>query len=257
MILGNIKKHKGSGLVAFLDILGFSKEILEKWNNEEDNPLDKILELKEHMPVHSDQELEDYEEKKVNNASRLYPCRVQTISDSIIVSFGFDDKPVYGDIFLGTISFFHTISVIWRNALEAGFTIRGAADWGDIFWNDKEIIGPSFINVYGLEQKIAKSSRVVISSSLNRNLAKVFSETKTFWNDEILKILIKDTDGYLVLNPHNLYSKNEEGDKDHVINRLRTLRDNADHINKEKYASVLASLNSENKLLDSKELGKY
>lgn len=33
MILGNIEKHNGKGLVAFLDILGFSKEIEENWGN--------------------------------------------------------------------------------------------------------------------------------------------------------------------------------------------------------------------------------
>jgi hypothetical protein len=255
MILGNIEKHKGHGLVAFIDILGFSKEIIDNWENTEDNPLDKLLELKEHLPYHSNEELAKSDSK--TKGKRIYPCRVQTISDSVVVSFGFDEKPVFGDIFLATISFFDTISVIWRNALEAGFTIRGAADWGPIFWNDKEIIGPSFINAYSLEQSQAKSSRVIISSSLNRNLAKVFNEAKTFWNDEILKILRKDNDGYLILNPHSLYDTNDENDKERVIKLLNDLRLKANHINKEKYNPILTALNSDKHFLLSDDLGKY
>ena len=255
MILGNIEEHKGQGLVAFLDILGFSKEIVENWEHTENNPLNKLLELKEHLPVHSNQELAKSDSEI--RGKRIYPCRVQTISDSVIVSFGFDKKPVYGDLFLATISFFDTISVIWRNALEAGFTIRGAADWGPIFWNDKEIIGPSFISAYYLEQNQAKSSRVIISSSFNRNLAKVFTEVKTFWNDEILKILRKDNDGYLILNPHSLYTRDDESDKERVINILNDLRSKANHINKEKYNPILTALNSDKYSLLSEDLGKY
>ena len=255
MILGNIKEFKGSGLVAFLDILGFSNEILNKWNDKEENPLEKLLELKDHLPVHSNAKLDKYEADDENKRKRLYPCRVQSISDSIVVSFGFNDNLIYGDVILGTISFFDTISVIWRNTLEAGFTIRGAADWGDIFWNDKEIVGPAFINVYNAELKTAKSSRIIINTSLNRNLAKVFSEGKTFWNDEILKILTKDTDGYLILNPHTLYENDD--DKIHLIETIKKLRDNANGMNKEKYSSLLANLSTKNMNLNRKELGKY
>lgn len=253
MILGNIEKFNGQGLVAFIDILGFSKEIIDNWGNTENNPLDKLLELKDHLPIHSNEELSnsDIETK----GKRIYPCRVQTISDSVVVSFGFDEKPVYGDVFLATISFFDTISVIWRNAIEAGFTVRGAADWGPIFWNDKEIIGPSYINAYSLEQNQAKSSRIIISSSLNRNLAKVFNEVQTFWNEEILKILRKDNDGYIIMNPHSLYS--DEEDKKHVLNRLQNLRDEAKLLNKEKYSPVLAALNTEKYNLKKEDLGQY
>jgi len=255
MILGNIEKHKGHGLVAFLDILGFSKEIIENWEHTEDNPLEKLLELKENLPFHSNEELAESDSE--TKGKRIYPCRVQTISDSVVVSFGFDEKPVYGDIFLATISFFDTISVIWRNALEAGFTIRGAADWGPIFWNDKEIIGPSFINAYSLEQTQAKSSRIIISSSLNQNLAKVFSESETFWNDEILKILRKDNDGYLILNPHSLYTTDDKDDKERVIKLLSGLRSKANHINKEKYNPILTALSSDKMFLLNEDLGKY
>ena len=256
MILGNIEKHKGLGLVAFLDILGFSREIEENWEVSENNPLDKILELKEHIPIHSNEELSKSESEV--EGKRIYPCRVQTISDSIVVSFGLEESPKYGDLLLGTISFFDTISVIWRNCLEAGFTIRGACDFGHIYWDEKEIIGPAFINVYKLEMKMAKTSRVIISSRFNKNLNNIYTQHKTFWNDVILEVLRKDIDGFIILNPHKLYSgRNEEEEKRHVIELIEKLRDNAKGLNREKYTPLLSALNSDKINLNGTEFGKY
>ncbi len=256
MILGKIDRHEGQGLVAFLDILGFSKEIMEKWGNSEDNPLAKILELKEHIPVFSNDEL--VKTRSDSKGTRVYPCRIQTISDSIIVSFGLDNPPMYGDLLLGTISFFDTISVIWRNCLEAGFTIRGACDYGDIYWDEKEIIGPAFINVYKLEMKMAKTSRVIVSSSFNKHLKSIYTQDKTFWNEIILKVLRKDIDGFIILNPHTLYSdKNEKEERQHVIEMIEQLRNNAKGIIREKYSPLLSALNTEKLNLEGNDLGKY
>lgn len=259
MILGNIDQHKGHGLVAFLDILGFSKEIEKNWNNLENNPLDKILELKDHLPYHSSKDYKKTDSESPNK--RLYPCRVQTISDSIVVSFGFDDSPMYGDILLGTISFFDTISVIWRNCLEAGFTIRGACDFGNIYWDEKEIIGPAFINVYQLEMKMAKTSRVIISSGLNRELGNIYNQNKTFWNDSILRFLRIDIDGIIILNPHKLYSNcNEEieiSERKHIFELIVKLQKKAIGLNKEKYAPLLSALNCDKINLNGTEFGKY
>jgi hypothetical protein len=252
MILGNIDKFNGQGLVAFIDILGFSKEIEHKWGDKEDNPLEKLLELKNHLPIHLDKDIEKLDPKSM---TRTYMCRVQTISDSVVVSFGFNEKVIYGDIILGTISFFDTISVIWRNTLEAGFTVRGAVDYGPIYWDEKEIIGPAFLNAYKLELNYAKTSRIIVSSVFNRNLAKIFAQAKTFWNDEILKVLRKDNDGYIISNPHKLYS--DEEDKKHVINILQNLRDKATLLNKEKYAPILAALSAEKYNLTKDDLGQY
>ena len=50
MILGNSKKFKGTGYVCFIDVLGFSNDILKNWGNPKSNPLDKILAIKAEMP---------------------------------------------------------------------------------------------------------------------------------------------------------------------------------------------------------------
>jgi hypothetical protein len=94
MVLGNIDNFKGTGLVAFIDILGFAKEIEEKWDNSEDNPLQKLLTLKEKLPKITN---DLFKEDDRNSKSKLLPCRVQTISDSIVVSFGFDNPLIHGE----------------------------------------------------------------------------------------------------------------------------------------------------------------
>lgn len=252
MVLGHADKFKGEGLVAFIDILGFSKEIEERWDSKENNPLEKLLELKDNLPIVSNEDLSDDSKPK---GSRQYICRVQTVSDSIIVSFGFEENIIYGDIILGTLAFFSTISIIWTNALIAGFTVRGAADMGQIYWDEKEIIGPTFINAYKLESSYAKTSRIIISSKLNRNLKNIFQQGKTFWNDEILKILRKDIDGYIILNPHNLYSG--EIEKEEIIGIIEILKNQATNTNKEKYVPLLAALNTEKYNLKEEYLGNY
>jgi hypothetical protein len=256
-IAGNILAFKGTGLVAFLDILGFGQEILKNWNSEKDNPLQKLLELKDRLPFPEKyQTLLD----QTQSPGKAYPCRVQTVSDSVIVSFGFDEPMQYGDLILGMISFFDMIAVIWRNALEDGFTIRGAIDFGDIFWNRTEIIGPAFIKAYKLEQENAKTSRVILSAGFNQHLKKIMALNKqTLWDGVIFELIRKDIDGYLIVNPHNLYShyQNEAKDKQHLIKIIKGISLKADGLNREKYAPLLAALHARKFNLKISDLGKY
>jgi len=258
MIIGNIDKFKGTGLVAYLDLLGFSNEIENKWSNVEDNPLDKILLLKKNIPQFTSEELK---ELSPNKNQRTYLCRVQTISDSIIVSFGLEKPCSIADIVLGIIVFIETISSIWVNTLVSGFTLRGAVDMGEIYWDDKEIIGPALIKTYQLEKDYAKTSRIIISSSFNKNLAKLFSEKQTLWNDKILQLLRLDIDGYLIVNPHNLYSykvdNNEVIDTNELINCIIEIQKKAKGFVKEKYTPLLCSLNMAKFNLTKENLGNY
>jgi hypothetical protein len=253
MIVGNMEKFKGKGVVAFLDILGFSREIVSNWDREVDNPLDKVLELKKNIPTYP---VEEYRKNQDEITSRrTYICRVQTISDSVVVSFGFDNNPKMGDIILGMICFFDAIAVIWRNTLEAGFTIRGAAAFGPIYWNEKEIIGPAFIDAYEGERAYAKTSRVIMCSSLNAYLKSTRGQGTTMWNSMMLRTLAKDIDGYVIVNPHKLYSDQE--DKRHVIDIIIKLRDTAKGQQREKYAPLLACLDHEPAYVEATDLGNY
>jgi hypothetical protein len=209
------------------------------------------LTLKEKLPKITDDLFKDDDR---NSKSKLFPCRVQTISDSIIVSFGFESPLIHGDVILATMAFLYTISDIWTRAIEFGFTVRGAVDIGQIFWDTKEIIGPSFLHVYRLEQTQAKTSRILISSSLNNTLAEYFGKGSTLWDENVLKMLRKDIDGYIIFNPHSLYSNQEKKD---LIVKLQNMQNKAKGFEKEKYTPLLAILSTENNTLKRSDLGKY
>lgn len=97
MILGNNKKFKGVGYVCFIDVLGFSNDILRNWKNVESNPLEKILSIKKDMPGFSDIEEDD----DGLESHRTYVCRVNTISDSVTICFGYNENIIIGDLVLG------------------------------------------------------------------------------------------------------------------------------------------------------------
>ena len=254
MVLGNIDNFKGTGLVAFIDILGYAKEIEAKWTSSEDNPLEKLLTLKSKLPRITDSAFNEDDRK---SKSKLFPCRVQTISDSIIVSFGFNEPLIHQDVVLATYAFLDTISNIWTRVIDFGYTVRGGADFGQIFWNDKEIIGPAFLHAYRLEQSHAKTSRILISSSLNNTLAEYFSKGHTLWDEEVLKLMRKDIDGYLILNPHSLYSNHSNNNKADIVIKLQNMQNKANGMEKDKYTTLLASLSTDNIMLSRSELGRY
>jgi hypothetical protein len=152
------------------------------------------------------------------------------------------------------MAFLYTISDIWTRAIEFGFTVRGAADIGQIFWDTKEIIGPSFLHVYKLEQTQAKTTRILISSTLNKTLAEYFGKGSTPWDENVLKMLRKDIDGYIIFNPHSLYSNQDRKD---LIAKLQNMQNRANGLEKEKYTPLLATLSADNNILKRSDLGKY
>lgn len=95
MILDNTKKFKGFGYVCFIDVLGFSNDILKNWKRETSNPLDKILSVKKRIPGFTHNGNDDD-----SNILANYTCRVNTISDSFTICFGFKDDMGYGILLL-------------------------------------------------------------------------------------------------------------------------------------------------------------
>ena len=165
MIFGKNEKFQGKGYVCFIDVLGFSNDILNNWNNPESDPLEKILSIKDKMPIFDEPKEEDD-----SDSHRKYVCRVNTVSDSVTICFGYDEDIIVGDMVLGLEAVIGNIAYIWSTFISEGYTIRGSIDFGDIYWDTNELIGPAFINAFRLESEVAKNSRVIISSSVMSSL---------------------------------------------------------------------------------------
>ncbi len=253
-IYGNIEEFNGQGYVSFLDILGFSNEIMSSWGKGKPTPLEKLLKFKN--IIESPEEV--LPSLKKTEGSRIYVCRTYSVSDSIIVSHGIDEPKVIGDLALGVATLLGNISHIWSYAISIGYTLRGAIDFGDIYWNKSEIIGPSFIKAYSLESSVAKVSRVLFSSDLNELLFNLFIQSPELMSHQA-KYFMKDIDGYIILNPHTLYTEDDERLK--IIDSLETMKGNqTNFLIKEKYTPLLNILKNKDLKhykIDKEELRKY
>jgi len=236
VILGNNKKFKGIGYVCFIDILGFSNDILRNWNSPTSNPLEKILTIKREMPGFS-----EVEENDDHESHRKYVCRVNTISDSVTICFGYNDNIIIGDLVLGLEAILANISYIWSTFIHNGYTIRGAIDFGDIYWDESELIGPAFINAYRLESEVAKISRVIVSSNLNKVLKDLVSRHKSALTDHLMQKFRKDVDGFIIVDPKILYQSDSE--RNSLIDSLKKMRDAVpNYIVREKYNPLINML---------------
>lgn len=205
MILGNTKSFKGVGYVCFIDVLGFSNDILKNWRKKSSNPLEKILSIKKRMPGFN-----QIDEADDSTTHRTYACRVNTISDSVTICFGFNDEIIIGDLALGLEVILSNLLHIWTTFIHNGYTIRGSIDFGDIYWDENELIGPAFINAYRLESEVAKVSRVVVSSNLNKVLKDLINIKRSTMIDHLMRKFRKDIDGYIIVDPKILYKSDKE-----------------------------------------------
>ncbi|WP_159813018.1 hypothetical protein [Pseudomonas sp. 18058] len=252
MQLGNVKHFKGIGYVCFLDILGFSQDILSNWSASESNPLDKLLAIKSALPVLHADEIEP----ELNSSVRSYVCRVNTVSDSITIAFGLENKLIIGDMVLGLEALLANVREVWRTAIELGYTLRGAIDFGDIYWDKNELVGPAFINAYRLESEIARVSRVLVSSKLNKLLSDLASNYSTGITEHLITNFRKDVDGYIVLDPYKMGATDEE--RKLLVLKLQTMASRVSlPLIKEKYAPLIEMLSKEPSELEHSQLGCY
>ena len=74
-----------------------------------------------------------------------------------------------------------------------------------IYWDKNELIGPAFINAYRLESDVAKHSRVVLSSGLNREIRNLFDHHESDLTDHLRKNFRRDVDGYIIFDPNVMW----------------------------------------------------
>jgi hypothetical protein len=251
VILGNNKKFKGIGYVCFIDLLGFSIDVLRNWKSPTSNPLEKILAIKREMPGFSEVEGGDPE------SHRTYVCRVNTMSDTVTICFGYNDNIIIGDLALGLEAILANISYTWSTCINSGYTIRGAIDFGDIYWDENELIGPALVNAYRLESEVARISRVVVSSELNKVLKDLVTKHKSTLTEHLMRSFRKDVDGYIIVDPKILYRSDME--RNSLIENLQKMREAVPSgILREKYTPLISMLRDVAKQgVKDEEVGMY
>jgi hypothetical protein len=163
----------------------------------------------------------------------------------------------FGDLAFGLDVILNNLLYVWSTFIRDGYTIRGAIDYGDIYWDDNELIGPALINAYRFESEVAKTSRVVVSSDLNKVLKDLFSIQRSTMIDHLMHKFRKDIDGYIIVDPMILYKSVAE--QKSLIDYLKKMRDDAPiGIAREKYNPLISMLGDNAKEdLKPEDVGNY
>ncbi|EJL6271823.1 hypothetical protein [Vibrio cholerae] len=160
-------------LVAFLDILGFSKMVCDRRDDDVEFVANLIPDM---MRTHQGNVLRD-------------DLQVTIISDSIILSVKAERDDVLKDLFNICV----IVGRLQHELALNGYYMRGGISVGKMFHNQKKnmIVGPAYITAYLLESKKCIVPRVVIGEDVNQFYRKSYEQMKETLNSEFTQFYYK------------------------------------------------------------------
>ena len=222
---GNPKDFFGQGIVAFLDILGFSEEVARNWGEHHHSALRKLLRMKVAIPNDSWQIRFSLYSRKPGDIA-TYACRICTLSDSIAISVALPEKVPWAEFSIALMSCTNNIIQVWKACIREGFTLRGGLEIGPVYWSGSEIIGPALGVALDVEKKLANSSRVMIGPRLTQALIQLYpSYTRDNGILSPLPFMCVDGDGAVVVNPGFL-TGNRNDDPEGLVKALESMQAN-------------------------------
>lgn len=165
-------------VVLFLDLLGFKEHVAKTVRNP-----GYLANLLTAMEIVSKIGLED---RKFSRSQR-----VTQFSDSVVVSFGIDEKSA-------VFWLLHDIALSVIELAMRGFLVRGAVTVGDLLHTNSRVVGPAMVEAYEWESKRAVYPRVLINGSVLKIARKARSEDHTSREEEkyVRSFMTRDEDGY-------------------------------------------------------------
>lgn len=185
--------------VAFADILGYS-ELLKECSN---NPTQANDELKKiYEALHTGLE---------NLKTPDGKCIVKIFTDNLLLKYPKNIK--IADIKeIDCINLFQLLSYYQLSLVLKGYFVRGAVTIGDTYIDEEIAFGYPIVEAYGLESKIAKDPRIIISEKayqLVRYFANHWTTKEKIFSEFLLKDL-RDKDGYYFINYLQILIENRE-----------------------------------------------
>lgn len=153
-------------LVAFLDLLGFSKMV----QNRQDENVEFVVNLIPDMLItHQANILRD-------------DLQITNISDSIIISVKAEPDEILKDLFNVCV----IIGRLQHELALNGYYMRGGISVGELIHDSKRniIVGPAYIQAYLLEVEKCIVPRVVIGEEVGEFYDKDYEQMKTILNNE-------------------------------------------------------------------------
>lgn len=237
---GNPKTFFGWGVVAFVDLMGFSADVAASWSDRDDSPLAQLLRIKEAAASIRDAGISSF----FPGAPSTYPyppiqkVRVHTVSDSIIVCGALPPARNLNNLIMPMIAVLQGVQMAWVAAIHEGYTVRGAVELGKIYWSDSETIGPGLVDAYCLESKIVGISRVILGPTLLDNLLQCMNPDWSEWPAS--NWLSVSNDDLIEMSPHHL-----QQDLKTNLAGLQALKAKAGK-NAGRYDHILKALQAEN-----------
>lgn len=147
-----VEGRKGKAIIGFVDLLGFSQELINTWNSS-NSALDRLFAIRDELAKMKPAAF-------VLSGVPTSPTidEVALFSDSLII-VSTVGKSDYMSSSLMSVTL--KVDRLFEIAAASGFGIRGGIEFGEIWWDGKEAIGPAFLTAYAIETKV-KTSRVVV-----------------------------------------------------------------------------------------------
>ena len=82
---GNPSTFSGKAILAFVDILGWSDYVVDNWSAHQEGPIEKYESLKQAIPKNLQRFLKQSKDGEIE-----FKCRIQIVSDSIILSYALE-----------------------------------------------------------------------------------------------------------------------------------------------------------------------
>lgn len=233
---GNPEKFLGPALVAYLDILGMSRALQTDWGAHSTSALHRLLRIKNTMPRDDEKSqitVAVYDADSDKDVER-YLSVTRTLSDSIVTMMALPNECDLEGLFLRIYGLLFTVRIIWQHTLKEGFTVRGAIEFGDMFWNEVDFTGPGLAHAYELE-KLAETSRVLVGPRLLEKIVDIagrgFPLTHPSNPNNAFAV---SKDRKVIVDPHFVVG-------DHLLSSLKALQASAGDA-KMKYDEVIQIL---------------
>jgi len=178
-------------VLAYIDILGFSKEIEKTINKDKEYP-ERIENI--HNYFLKAQDLLKVNNSEVNSEI-IKKFKVNHFSDSIVISYMENEEA-------GVFYLIIYILYICVTALKNKYLFRGAVVCGKLYHKENIIFGPALVKASNMEKEFANYPRIVLDDCILELLEKYSSiiNSKTELIKIIKKLINRDFDGVYYIN---------------------------------------------------------
>lgn len=220
--------HQGFGVIAYLDLLGFSRAALSDWSP------DFIAKVHRLRAALLKRRITFIPAQGSDASSSALNAVTQFFSDSIALSAIAQKE---SDIWWCIINTTMSVHAFTDACAREGFAVRGCVEWGNCYRSPTELMGPPFITACEVEKRVCKYARVIVGPDLLELMSR-FADTENVIQKGFLSVLTRCEDGLIAVRP-DMAGALFSGENP-LAQKLRALREQAPEEARWKYDWAIA-----------------